>query len=105
DGFAPGAKRETIRVPGTPPFSPLICYEIIFPGRVAKPGDRPDWLVNLTNDAWFGNSSGPWQHLQKARVRAVEEGLPVVRIANTGISAIVDPYGNIVAKLSLNETG
>jgi apolipoprotein N-acyltransferase len=88
-----------------PPFAPLICYEIIFPGRAALKHDRPGWLVNLTNDAWFGTSTGPYQHLHFARVRAVEEGLPVVRAANTGISTVIDAYGQIRSKLDLNQTG
>jgi apolipoprotein N-acyltransferase len=69
------------------------------------PGERPGWLVNVTNDAWFGNSTGPHQHLQLARVRAVEEGLPVIRSANTGISSIIDAYGKIRSKLELNVSG
>lgn len=105
EGFNAGNRRATVRLPQTPPFSPLICYEIIFPGRATLSKDRAHWLVNLTNDAWFGNSTGPYQHLQQAKVRAVEEGLPVVRVANTGISAIINPYGEIKAQLSLNETG
>ncbi|MGH6945517.1 MAG: apolipoprotein N-acyltransferase [Geminicoccaceae bacterium] len=103
--FQPGPGRETLRLPGLPPFSPLICYEAIFPGRVVDPDDRPDWLLNVTNDAWFGRSSGPYQHFAMARVRAVEEGLPLVRSANTGISAVVDPWGRVRAELGLGETG
>jgi apolipoprotein N-acyltransferase len=104
--FSPGSGPVTLDLPGLPPVSPLICYEIIFPHRVTAPdGPRPRWLLNLTNDAWFGASSGPYQHLVAARLRAVEEGLPVVRAANTGISAVVDAYGRVRAGLGLNRTG
>jgi apolipoprotein N-acyltransferase len=103
--FQPGPGRETLTLPGLPPFSPLICYEAIFPGRVVDPHARPDWLLNVTNDAWFGRSSGPYQHFAMARFRAIEEGLPLVRAANTGISAVVDPFGRIQARLDLDVTG
>lgn len=104
-GFATGAKPRLLAPPGAPPFAPLICYEIIFPGAVLAPGTAPRWLLNVTNDAWFGSSTGPYQHLHQARVRAVEEGLPLVRAANTGISAVIDPYGRIAAEIPLNGKG
>jgi apolipoprotein N-acyltransferase len=104
-GFIPGTRRRAMNVPRAPSFLPLICYEIIFPGEAVPRGERPGWLVNLTNDGWFGISSGPYQHLQQARVRAIEEGLPLVRAANTGISAVIDPLGRIVNSLPLGIEG
>ena len=104
-GFSSGPRRNLIALPGHPSFSVLICYEAIFPGEVMPENGRPDYLVNITNDGWFGRSSGPYQHLDAARMRAIEEGLPVVRAANTGISAIIDGYGRIVASLPLAEEG
>lgn len=103
--FQPGAGTRSLKLNGLPTFSPLICYEVIFTGEVADPDHRPAWLLNITNDAWFGQSSGPYQHLAMARMRAIEEGLPLVRSANTGISAIIDPYGRIEAELGLGEAG
>ena len=103
--YSPGPGVQTISVPGTPPFGPLICYEVIFPGHVASDHARPEWLVNLTNDGWFGISSGPYQHLVAARMRAIEEGLPIVRSAGTGISAVIDAHGRIVASVPLNKAG
>ena len=90
---------------GLPKPSPLICYEAIFPGEVADETDRPDWLVNVTNDSWYGRTAGPHQHLESARVRAIEEGLPLVRAANTGISATIDPLGRIIGMLPLGKEG
>jgi len=104
-GFISGDRRRPIEVPHAPRFLPLICYEIIFPHEITPSGARPGWLVNLTNDGWFGNSPGPYQHLQQARVRAIEEGLPLVRAANTGISAVIDPVGRIVRSLPLGIEG
>lgn len=103
--FSAGPGPRTVHLAGLPPFSPLICYEVIFPGAVVDGADRPGWILNVTNDAWFGISSGPHQHFASARMRAVEEGLPVVRAANTGISAVVDGYGRIIASLGLGEEG
>jgi apolipoprotein N-acyltransferase len=99
---APGLR--TVALPGLPAFTGLICYEVIFPGRVTGP-ERPGMLVNITNDAWFGVSAGPWQHLATARLRAVEEGLPLLRAAQTGISAVFDARGRTVARMGLAETG
>jgi len=127
-GFIPGDRRRNQNVPGAPSFLPLVCYEIIFPGDavprreragwlydhigrliawpfVAGSGERPGWLLNLTNDGWFGASAGPYQHFQQARVRAIEEGLPLVRAANTGISAVVDPVGRVIKSLRLGDEG
>jgi apolipoprotein N-acyltransferase len=103
--FSPGPGPRTLELPGLPPVSPLICYEVIFPGAVVDPRARPAWLLNLTNDAWFGLSTGPHQHFASARLRAIEEGLPLVRVANTGISGVVDPYGRVLAKLDLGREG
>ena len=104
-GFSSGDRRRSIAVPRAPSFLPLICYEIIFPRQAVPAGERPGWLVNVTNDAWFGVSSGPYQHFQQSRVRAIEEGLPLVRAANTGISAVVDPLGRVVRHLPLGSEG
>jgi len=103
--FQPGSGPQTLTVGGLPAFSPLICYEAIFTAEVARQDQRPAWLLNITNDAWFGKSSGPYQHLAMARMRAIEEGLPLVRSANTGISAVVDPFGRVLAHLDLGATG
>jgi apolipoprotein N-acyltransferase len=100
-----GPGRRTLHLPGVPPVGPLICYEVIFSGDVVDPRERPKWLLNLTNDGWYGASAGPYQHLVAARLRAVEEGLPVIRVANTGISAIIDPLGRVIAELGLEKQG
>lgn len=100
-GFASGSRRRALSLPQGPVFAPLICYEIIFPGAVLPPGPRPDFLLNLTNDAWFGRTPGPYQHFHQARVRAVEEGLPLVRAANSGISAVTDSVGRVLVKSAL----
>ena len=127
-GFIAGDRRRNLAVPGAPDMLPLVCYEIIFPGDsvpridrrtwfhdhigrylgwpfVAGGGGRPGWMLNLTNDGWFGLSAGPYQHFQQARIRAIEEGLPLVRAANTGISAVVDPLGRVIKSLPLGSEG
>ncbi len=104
DGFDHGPGPRTFDVPGAPPVDPLICYEIAFPGAVVG-RVRPGWIVNVTDDSWFGPSTGPYQHLLMARMRAIEEGLPVVRDANTGISAVIDPLGRVDRSLGLGKTG
>jgi apolipoprotein N-acyltransferase len=127
-GFIAGDRRRNLAVPGAPDMLPLVCYEVIFPGDsvprtdrrtwfydhvgrylgwpfVAGGGGRPGWMLNLTNDGWFGLSAGPYQHFQEARLRAIEEGLPLVRAANTGISAVVDPLGRVIKSLPLGTEG
>lgn len=103
--FTPGDGPTTFSLDGLPPFAAIICYEVIFSGNVIDSENRPEWILNITNDAWFGPSTGPRQHLVQARLRAIEEGLPVVRVANTGISAVIDPYGRVRNKLELGMTG
>ncbi len=104
-GFSVGVEQRYVEVPGLPSFSPLICYEIVFPNAVIEEGKRPGWLLNITNDAWFGYSTGPYQHLHQSRIRAIEEGLPVVRVANTGVSAIIDGKGHILKSMPLESGG
>ena len=102
EGFQSGPGPMHQETPYGLSYSPLICYEIIFPGRVTKNNaPPPDFIVNVTNDAWYGDSAGPYQHLTKAVFRAVEEGIPVVRVANTGISAVIDPLGQIHGQIEL----
>jgi apolipoprotein N-acyltransferase len=98
-----GAGPRRLRAPGLPLAAPLVCYEAIFPGETVEEDgpERPQFLLNVTNDGWFGATSGPYQHFAQARLRTIEEGLPLVRAANTGVSAIVDPYGRILERLPL----
>ncbi|OFW80462.1 MAG: apolipoprotein N-acyltransferase [Alphaproteobacteria bacterium RIFCSPLOWO2_01_FULL_40_26] len=103
-GFSEGEGAQTLMTENFS-FSPLICYEVIFSSEIVNKNHRPDLLVNLTNDAWFGRSSGPYQHFDMARMRAIEYGIPLVRVAGTGISAFVDPFGRIIAKIDLNHEG
>jgi apolipoprotein N-acyltransferase len=99
--FTPGPGPRTLHTPGLPPFSPLICYEVIFPGAVVDAADRPALIVNVTNDGWFGTSTGPSQHFATARFRSVEEGIPMLRAANTGISGVIDAYGRVETRSNL----
>jgi apolipoprotein N-acyltransferase len=97
DGFSPGPRPRPMRLAGLPTFQPLICYEALYPGFTRagsqSSGLRPDWIVNISNDAWFGVGSGPIQHFNMARYRAIEEGLPMARATPTGVSAIIDSMG------------
>lgn len=104
-GFTPGDGVKTAFTGSFPGFSALICYEVIFPGRVAKKAPAPEWIINATNDGWYGDSPGPYQHLAKAIFRAVEEGVPLVRSANTGISAIINPHGRVLGRIGYNTAG
>lgn len=105
-GFTPGRRpRSLFVVQGLPWASPLVCYEAIFPAAVVQDSGRPGLILNVTNDGWFGNSTGPRQHLYQARVRAVEEGVPLIRAANNGISAIIDANGRVLQRLDLDVRG
>ena len=104
-GYSSGSELMTLAVPGAPQVVPLICYEVIFPGHILPEETDAEWIVNVTNDAWFGDTSGPRQHLAMARFRAIEAGLPIVRSANNGISAVIDAQGQIRASLDLNARG
>jgi apolipoprotein N-acyltransferase len=103
--FEAGSGPHSLPVPGAPEAGFLICYEVVFPDRLVDAGNRPRWLVNVTNDGWFGHTSGPYQHLAQAQLRAIEQGLPIVRAANSGVSAIIDPYGRVVQSLALGTQG
>jgi apolipoprotein N-acyltransferase len=100
-----GPGPRTLSLARLPSFAPLICYEAIFPGAIVDRNDRPAWILNISNDAWYGRSAGPYQHFAMARVRAVEEGLPVVRVANNGITGVVDATGRVLAHTSLDAVG
>ncbi len=103
--FASGPGPVTLGIPNAPDAGISVCYEAIFPNGLIEGGRRPQWLLNVTNDGWFGNSTGPYQHLAQARMRAIEQGLPMVRAANTGISAVIDSYGRLHASLPLMSDG
>jgi apolipoprotein N-acyltransferase len=100
-GFTPGPRPQRVVVPGADPAIIQICYESIFPGLIPRGQARPGWIVNVTNDAWFGKATGPWQHYNQARYRAIEEGLPMARAASGGVSAIVDSFGREVASTGM----
>ena len=102
-GFEPGQGLKTFETPAGLRYSPLICYEIIFPGKSIERDSRPDFIVNVTNDAWYGFSAGPHQHLMQAVFRAIETGIPVVRVANTGFSVVISPYGDLYGRTDLFE--
>jgi apolipoprotein N-acyltransferase len=104
-GMVAGTSDRGLAVPGIPLVSPLICYEAIFPNEAVSVHARPEWLLNITNDAWFGDQTGPYQHFHQARLRAIEQGLPLVRAAITGISAIVDARGRVLQRLPLLTAG
>lgn len=105
NGYSAGPGPALMSAPGAPAFQPLICYEAIFPRHLRGLDQRPGWLLQATNDAWFGQFSGPYQHLAQARLRAVESGLPLIRAANTGISAVIDPHGRMRQSLGLGVQG
>ena len=101
EGFTPGPGPATLHIPGLPPVGPFICYESVYSGQLVDERDRPAWLVNVTDDSWFGNSAGPRQHFADVRLRAVEEGLPIARAANSGISGMIDAFGKVDSRLEL----
>jgi apolipoprotein N-acyltransferase len=109
EGFTPALPPSPISPAGAPPLQPLICYESLFPGFTREGANRsgvqPAWIVNISNDAWFGQTSGPRQHLNLASYRAIEEGLPMARATPTGVSAMIDAYGRTVARLDLGQAG
>jgi len=103
--FVAGSGRHAIDVPGSTSAVPFVCYEIIFPGLVAVDAARADLIVNVTNDAWFGDTPGPYQHFRQAQVRSVENGVPLLRAANTGISGVIDRRGRVIDALAMNVAG
>lgn len=104
-GFSAATKRRLLTMPDGIKFYPLICYEIIFPNEMTPEIWQADAILNVTNDGWFGDTPGPYQHFLQARVRAVEQGLPLIRSANTGISAFVDPHGRVLSGIGYNQQG
>jgi len=104
-GFSPGPGPRIIEGQRLPDFLPMICYEAIFARDADVRGQRPAWLLHLTNDAWFGAAQGPYQHLAQTRARAIEQGLPLVRVANTGVSALISPLGAVLDHIPMGEQG
>ncbi|MDO5368932.1 apolipoprotein N-acyltransferase [Paracoccus sp. (in: a-proteobacteria)] len=104
NGYSSGPGPQVLALEGLPPFQPMICYETIFERHLMR-GQRPEWILQVTNDAWFGAWSGPYQHLAQARLRAIQSGLPVLRAANTGVSAVIDARGEVRATLPLDRAG
>lgn len=102
-GFTASPERKPLDIPGFPGALPVICFETIFPRELAVSASGSAVFVNVTNDAWFGQTPGPYQHLAQARLRSIEFGQPMVRAANSGISAVIDPYGRILASLPLHQ--
>jgi apolipoprotein N-acyltransferase len=100
-----GPGPRTVELTGLPSFAPLICYEAIFPAAIIDEHQRPAWILNVSNDAWYGRSAGPYQHFAMSRTRAVEEGLPLIRVANNGITGVVDAAGRVLAHTSLDAIG
>ncbi len=104
-GFTSATARRSLPVIDGFNVLPLICYEAIFPAEMSYQGTPTDAIVNVTNDAWYGDTPGPYQHFRQAQLRAVEQGLPLLRAANNGLSGVVDPYGRIIDALALNAVG
>ena len=100
--FSKGKQNKTIEIDGLK-ISPIVCYEVIFPNRVIDKNNKPDIIINLTNDGWFGTSSGPYQHLVATKFRAIENNLPIIRVSNSGITAYIDNYGRIIKKIKLHK--
>ena len=103
--FKPGKPHKLFHLKNYPTFGALICYEIIFPAQIIDRSNKPQFLVNLTNDGWYGDSAGPHQHLVSTQLRAIEEGITIIRVANTGISTVISPFGKFSPKLQLNQKG
>lgn len=104
-GFAAGTGPQSLAIAGAGTAGIIICYEAVFPDHLLDNANRPTWIINVTNDGWFGMSTGPYQHLAQARMRAIEQGLPLARSANTGISAMIDPLGRMQNSLALGKVG